>query len=99
MASMTRNAMPPFAAIFVSRVTGARGPMETNSTRALAASNRKKPVALSSNHSPPLVERPDRSADICASWSGFGAIENIKPRQYRLTIAKPGTRLDVSQQR
>src|ERR1051325_12213454 len=37
------SAVAPFAAMSVSRFTGVRPPMETNSTRALAASKRKKP--------------------------------------------------------
>jgi len=41
MASLTTNAMAPFAAMFVSRLTGARGPISSTST--LVASNGKKP--------------------------------------------------------
>ena len=37
IASMTRNAVAPLAAMFVSRVAGARVPIETISTIALAA--------------------------------------------------------------
>jgi hypothetical protein len=44
MASLTINAVAPFAAMFVSRFTGARGPTDTSSTIALAASNGKKPA-------------------------------------------------------
>jgi hypothetical protein len=43
MAMMTRKAVAPLAAMFVNRVAGALGPIETNSTRPVAALNRKKP--------------------------------------------------------
>ena len=59
-------------------------------------------TALSSDHGPPLAERKVRTGQrICASWSGLdlASLNHIKPRQYRLAMAKPRTRLDVSQQR
>jgi hypothetical protein len=43
MAMMIRNAVAPFVAMLVSRAAGALGPIETNSTRPVAALNRKKP--------------------------------------------------------
>src|SRR5882724_11255406 len=43
MARITRNAVVPFTATLVSRTAGAPGPIETNSTRALAVWNKKKP--------------------------------------------------------
>jgi hypothetical protein len=43
MAMMIRNAVVPFAAMLASRAAGALGPIETNSTRLVAALNRKKP--------------------------------------------------------
>jgi hypothetical protein len=42
MAMMIRNAVAPFAAMVVSRLAGAAGPIETNSMTHLAAWNRKK---------------------------------------------------------
>ena len=42
MARITRNAVVPFTAALVSRTAGARGPIETNSTRALAVWNKKR---------------------------------------------------------
>jgi len=58
-------------------------------------------TALSSDHGPPLAERKVRTGQrICASWSGLdlASLNHIKPRQYGLAMAKPRTRLDVSQQ-
>ena len=43
IAMMTRNAVTPLVAMLVSRAAGAVGPIETNSTRPVAALNRKKP--------------------------------------------------------
>jgi hypothetical protein len=43
MAVTIRNAVAPFVAMLVSRVAGALGLIETNSTRPVAALNRKKP--------------------------------------------------------
>ena len=43
MAMMIRKAVAPFAAMLVSRAAGALGPIETNSTKPVAALNRKKP--------------------------------------------------------
>jgi hypothetical protein len=43
MAIMIRNAVALFVAMLVSRAAGALGPIETNSTRPVAALNRKKP--------------------------------------------------------
>jgi hypothetical protein len=43
MAMMTRKAVAPLAAMVVNRIAGALGPIDTNSTTALAARNRKKP--------------------------------------------------------
>jgi hypothetical protein len=43
MAMMIRNAVAPLAAMLVSRAAGDLGPIETNSTRPVAALNRKKP--------------------------------------------------------
>jgi hypothetical protein len=43
MAMMISNAVAPFAAMLVSRAAAAVGPIETNSTRPVAALNRKKP--------------------------------------------------------
>src|SRR6266436_5804444 len=43
MAMMMRNAVAPFVTTLVSRAAGALGPIETSSTRPVAALNRKKP--------------------------------------------------------
>src|SRR6202162_2764017 len=43
MAMMIRNAVAAFVAMLVSKAAGALGPIETNSTRPVAALNRKKP--------------------------------------------------------
>ena len=40
---MIRNAVAPLVAMLISRAAGAPGPIETNSTRPVAALNRKKP--------------------------------------------------------
>src|SRR5258708_16470244 len=43
MAMMIRNAVAPFVTMLVRRAGGALGPIDTNSTRPVAALNRKKP--------------------------------------------------------
>jgi hypothetical protein len=43
IAMMIRNAVAQFVAMPVSRAAGALGPIETNSTRPVAALNKKKP--------------------------------------------------------
>lgn len=60
MASMTRNAVAPFAAMLVSRVTGARVPNETTSTTALAAWNSKKPGIIETT-----AEKPSAANGRC----------------------------------
>jgi hypothetical protein len=44
MAMIISNAVAPLVATLVSRAAGALGPIETNSTRPIAALNRKKPA-------------------------------------------------------
>jgi hypothetical protein len=43
IAVMIRNAVVPFVKMLISRAGGAPGPIETNSTRPVAALNRKNP--------------------------------------------------------
>ena len=66
MASITRNDVAPFAAMFVSRVTGACDPLEANSTRALATSNRRKPGIIETT-----AEKPSAAMGKCG-WSTTG---------------------------
>ena len=44
-------------------------------------------------------EKPDRSAHMRTVVRLLASLNHIKLRQYRLAMAKPSTRLDVSQQR
>src|SRR5256886_9742153 len=60
MARMTRNAVVPFTAALVSRTAGARGPIETNSTSALAAWNKKKPGIIETT-----AEKPSAANGRC----------------------------------
>jgi len=63
MARITRNAVVPFTTTLVSRTAGARGPIETNSTRALAAWNKKKPGIIETT-----VEKPSAANGRCRRW-------------------------------
>src|ERR1700730_9516397 len=77
MAMMIRTAMAPFASMLVSRVAGALGPIETNSTKPVAALNRKKPGINETT-----AEKATAAKGRCRRWA-------IGVRRTRARIREP----------